>query len=113
DVAGHTLGQAIQGLVDGGSALGILRHGGPLLVELLGGCPTPTTRQVSGGDRHLNFYEDRDNLRSTTSQERWLRIQARMARLRWAGSPSHSRVAFSPPRNRRSSLSTSMRVSVS
>jgi hypothetical protein len=42
--------------------VGILRHGGPLLVELLGGCPTPTTRQASGGDRHLNFYEDRDNL---------------------------------------------------
>jgi hypothetical protein len=42
--------------------VGILRHGGPLLVELLGGCPTPTTRQVSGGDRHHNFYGDRDNL---------------------------------------------------
>jgi hypothetical protein len=33
-----------------------------LLVELLGGCPTPTTRQASGGDRHLKFYEVRDNL---------------------------------------------------
>jgi hypothetical protein len=42
--------------------VGILRHGGPLLVELLGGCPTPTTRQASGGDRHLNFYGNRDNL---------------------------------------------------
>jgi hypothetical protein len=42
--------------------MGILRHGGPLLVELLGGCPTPTTRQALGGDRHLKFYEDRDNL---------------------------------------------------
>jgi transposase len=42
--------------------VGILRHGGPLLVELLGGCPTPTTRQVSGGDRHLNFYGNRDIL---------------------------------------------------
>jgi hypothetical protein len=42
--------------------VGILRHGGPLLVWLLGGCPTPTTRQVSGGDRHLNFYGNRDNL---------------------------------------------------
>jgi len=52
----------IQGLVGGSSGLGILRHGGPLLVELLGGCPTPTTRQASGGDRHLNFYETRDNL---------------------------------------------------
>jgi Substrate binding domain of ABC-type glycine betaine transport system len=31
-------------------------------VEQLGGCPTPTTRQASGGDRHLNFYEVRDNL---------------------------------------------------
>jgi hypothetical protein len=59
---GHPLGQMIQGLVGGGSGLGILRHGGPLLVELLGGCPTPTTRQASGGDRHLNFYETRDNL---------------------------------------------------
>jgi hypothetical protein len=43
--------------------VGILRHGGPLLVERLGGCPTPTTRQESGGDRHLKFYGDRDNLR--------------------------------------------------
>jgi hypothetical protein len=43
--------------------MGILRHGGPLLVELLGGCPTPTTRQALGGDRHLKFYEDRDNLK--------------------------------------------------
>jgi hypothetical protein len=59
---GHPLGQVIQGLVGGGSALGILRHGGPLLVELLGRCPTPTTRQASGGDRHLNLYETRDNL---------------------------------------------------
>jgi hypothetical protein len=42
--------------------VGILRHGGPLLVECLGGCPTPTTWQASGGDRHLNFYGDRDNL---------------------------------------------------
>jgi hypothetical protein len=42
--------------------VGILRHGGPLLVECLGGCPTPTTRQASGGDRHLNFYGNRDNL---------------------------------------------------
>jgi hypothetical protein len=40
--------------------VGILRHGGPLLVERLGGCPTPTTRQVSGGDRHLNFYGGRE-----------------------------------------------------
>jgi exodeoxyribonuclease V alpha subunit len=42
--------------------VGILRHGGPLLVELLGGCPTPTTRQASGGDRHLNLHENQDNL---------------------------------------------------
>jgi hypothetical protein len=40
----------------------ILRHGGPLLVERLGSCPTPTTRQASGGDRHLKFYGDWDNL---------------------------------------------------
>jgi integrase len=24
--------------------------------------PTPTTRQASGGDRHLKFYEAQDNL---------------------------------------------------
>jgi hypothetical protein len=36
-----------------------------LLVERLGGCPTPTTRQASGRDRHLKFYEVRDNLRAT------------------------------------------------
>ena len=59
---GHSLGQVQLGVVGRGGALGILRHGGPLLVELLGGCPTPTTRQASGGDRHLNFYGNRDNL---------------------------------------------------
>jgi hypothetical protein len=58
----HLLGQLELGVVGGGGAVGILRHGGPLLVELLGGCPTPTTGQVSGGDRHLKFYGDRDNL---------------------------------------------------
>jgi hypothetical protein len=31
-------------------------------VERLGGCPTPTTRQASGGDRHLKFHDVRDNL---------------------------------------------------
>jgi hypothetical protein len=56
------LGQLELRVVGRGSTVGILRHGGPLLVELLGGCPTPTTRQVSGGDRHLNFHGDRDNL---------------------------------------------------
>jgi hypothetical protein len=39
---------------------------------------------------------------STTSQDRWRRSQAAIALLRWAGSP-HSRVAFCPPRKRRSS----------
>jgi pimeloyl-ACP methyl ester carboxylesterase len=34
--------------------------------------------------------------RSATSQDRWQRSQAAIARLRWAGSPSHSRVAFCP-----------------
>jgi hypothetical protein len=62
DREGHLLGQLELGTVGGGGAVGILRHGGPLLVELLGGCPTPTTRQVSGGDRHFKFYGDRDNL---------------------------------------------------
>jgi len=58
----HLLRQLELGVVGGGGAVGILRHGGPLLVECLGGCPTPTTRQVSGGDRHFKFYGDRDNL---------------------------------------------------
>src|SRR5215217_9374197 len=51
--------------------------------------------------------------RSTTSQDRWVFNQARIAPLRWDGSPSHNKVAFSPPRNRRNSLRTSIRVSVS
>ena len=67
DRDGHPLGQLQLGAVGGGGAVGILRHGGPLLVELLGGCPTPTTRQASGGDRHLNFYGNRDNLASCPS----------------------------------------------
>jgi hypothetical protein len=58
----HLLGQLEPGAVGGSGVVGILRHGGPLLVERLGGCPTPTTGQVSGGDRHLNFYGNRDNL---------------------------------------------------
>jgi hypothetical protein len=45
---GHPLGQLQLSLVGGGGAVGILRHGGPLLVERLGRCPTPTTRQVTG-----------------------------------------------------------------
>src|SRR5678815_4876096 len=45
---GHPLGQLQLGMVGGGGAVGILRHGGPLLVEQLGRCPTPTTRQVTG-----------------------------------------------------------------
>ena len=40
--------------------------------------------------------------RATTSQCRWVFNQACMARLRWAGRPSHNSVAF-PPRKRRSS----------
>jgi hypothetical protein len=59
---GHSLGQVQLRVVDRGGALDILRHGGPLLVELLGSCPTPTTRQVSGGDRHFKFYGNWDNL---------------------------------------------------
>jgi hypothetical protein len=49
--------------------VGILRHGGPLLVELLGGCPTPTTRQASGRDRHLNFNSP--GTTSLATQPRW------------------------------------------
>jgi hypothetical protein len=63
----YLLGQLQQGLVGGSTVVGILRHGGPLLVELLGGCPTPTTQQASGGDRHLNFYGNLDNLPAPTS----------------------------------------------
>jgi hypothetical protein len=65
---GDLLGQLQLSTVDGG-VVGILRHGGPLLVERLGGCPTPTTRQASGGDRHLNFYGNRDNLASSSGPE--------------------------------------------
>jgi len=32
----------------------------PLLLVCLGGRPTPTTRQVSSGRRHLKFYETRE-----------------------------------------------------
>jgi hypothetical protein len=51
--------------------------------------------------------------RSTTSQDRCVVSQARIAAERWAGSPSHNNVAFSPPRKRRSAPSTSIRLSVS
>ncbi|SDY94421.1 hypothetical protein SAMN05661080_05101, partial [Modestobacter sp. DSM 44400] len=37
-------------------------HGGPLFGWSLGGRPTPTSRPVQAGDRHLNFYKTRDNL---------------------------------------------------
>jgi hypothetical protein len=66
----YLLGQLQQGLLGGSTVVGGLRHGGPLLVELLGGCPTPTTRQASGGDRHLNYYGNRDNL--LMNVEDWL-----------------------------------------
>jgi riboflavin-specific deaminase-like protein len=46
---GDSGGQLQLRLVGGAGAVGILRHGGPLLVELLGGCPTPTTRQAQAG----------------------------------------------------------------
>src|SRR4029453_18732605 len=46
---GHLLRQLQPRVVSRGGAVGILRHGGPLLVECLGGCPTPTPRQVTGG----------------------------------------------------------------
>jgi hypothetical protein len=39
--------------------------------------------------------------------------QTRIATLLWDGLPSHSSVAFSPPRNLRSSPSTWIRLSVS
>jgi hypothetical protein len=71
---GHLLRQLELGKVGRGGAVGILRHGGPLLVWLLGGCPTPTTRQASGGDRHLNFYGNRDNLLRQVPARAWQQI---------------------------------------
>ena len=65
---GDGLGQRELRLA-GGGVVRILRHGGPLLVERLGSCPTPTTRQASGGDRHLKFYGDWDNLVLTRSTD--------------------------------------------
>jgi hypothetical protein len=37
----------------------------PLLLVFLAERPTPTTRRSQAGDRHLNFYETRDNLSSS------------------------------------------------
>jgi hypothetical protein len=54
---GDLLRQLEPGVAGGGGAVGIFRHGGPLLVERLGGYPTPTTRQPTG-DRHLNLHEN-------------------------------------------------------
>src|SRR5215218_1928200 len=51
--------------------------------------------------------------RSTTSQSRCEATNAAIAVLRWAGSPSHSTVAFWPPRNTRSCLRASIRLTVS
>jgi hypothetical protein len=51
--------------------------------------------------------------RSTTSQSRSVARNAAIAQLRWAGSPSHSSVAFSPPRNPRSPRGTATRLAVS
>jgi hypothetical protein len=39
---------------------------GQTLVKLLRGGPTPTTRQASGEDRHLNFNGDRYSLWTST-----------------------------------------------
>src|SRR4051794_22457116 len=37
----------------------------------LGGRPTPTSRPVRAGDRHLNFHETRDNLSRRPAGSRW------------------------------------------
>ena len=61
----HLLGHGERVRVAG---LGLvpLVHGGPLSPWVVfGGRPTPTARQASGGDRHLNFHESRDNLERT------------------------------------------------
>jgi hypothetical protein len=70
---------------------------------------------VAAGPQALDRVQLRGGAgsRSTTSQDRWVASQARMARLRWARSPSHSSVAFSPPRNRRSPSRTWIGLSVS
>jgi len=70
---------------------------------------------LEAGPQALNRGELRAEAgrRSTTSQDRWMRIQARMAVLGWVGRPSHTSVAFSPPRTRRRSLRTWIRRSVS
>jgi hypothetical protein len=65
---GHSLGQVQLRVVDRGGALGILRHGGPLLVERLGGCPTPTTRQVTGRGPPPQLLQE-------PGQPRWTRRQ--------------------------------------
>jgi hypothetical protein len=50
-------------VVGRGGAVGILRHGGPLLVERLGSCPTPTTHgRHQAGTATSTFHGDRDNL---------------------------------------------------
>src|SRR4030095_7828268 len=43
----------------------------PFLVVFLADHPRPTRRQGSGGDRHLKFYEPRDNL--DTAKDPWQR----------------------------------------
>jgi hypothetical protein len=43
----------------------------PFLAVFLADHPRPTRRQGSGGDRHLKFYEPRDNL--DTAKDPWQR----------------------------------------
>jgi hypothetical protein len=62
-----------------------------LLVELLGGCPTPTTRQASGGDRHLKFYEIRDNLLVLCNCSVGQLLEGTQAPTSWATCPRGAR----------------------
>jgi hypothetical protein len=68
------------------------------------GCPSATT---TGLDRGELGRVGREALHHQPAPLGF--NQAGSARLRWAGSPSPSQVAFSPPRKRRSSASTVLR----
>ena len=59
---GHLAGHGQHARVDLVRLI-LLVHGGPLSAWVgLGGRPTPTERQASGGGPHLKFHERRDNL---------------------------------------------------
>jgi hypothetical protein len=65
----------------------------------LGGRPTPTSRPVRAGDRHLNFYETRDNLATSDSRTN-LDGPLRDPRHRPPPTEAHSMTAARPGRPR-------------